>query len=94
MQGVHRVFTRRKVILPIMYHWSIDPCGDTAVLWRVQDTKHLGGHRVMHEAAWGGGVVGSQVSCFPKTIQPQTAGFIPICLVPSEWMADVVGYLT
>lgn len=42
MQGVHRAATRRKVILPIMYHWSIDPCGDTAVLWRVQDTKHLG----------------------------------------------------
>lgn len=70
MQGVHRAATRRKVILPIIYHWSIDPCGDTAVLWRVQDTKHLGDHRVMHEGTWGG--AGSRVSCFPKTINHLT----------------------
>lgn len=49
MQGVQSAATRRKVIIPIMYHWSINPCGDTAVLWRVQDTKYLGDHRVMLE---------------------------------------------
>lgn len=61
MQGVHRAATRRKLLPPIVYHWSIDPCGDLAVLWRVQDTKHLGDHRVMREGTWregGGGVAG------------------------------------
>lgn len=62
MQGVHRAATRRKLIPPIVYHWSIDPCGDLAVLWRVQDTKHLGDHRVMREGRWreGGGVGGGR----------------------------------
>lgn len=40
------------------------------------------------------GGVGSQVSCFPKTIQSHDGGFIPICVVPSELTAVRGGCLT
>ena len=48
MQQVHSATITRQVslfILAIIYYRSIHSCVHITVLWRVEDTKHLSGHR-------------------------------------------------